>query len=424
MLHGPAGGGGITDGLGGTAWWQHWVTGAMVYRPNTGSRMDSHESRHLAIFISSLRGGGAERVGVLLANRFADMGHRVDLVLLQREGPYLEELSPSVNIVDLDCYSARAGLLPLMRYLRHERPDAMLSALTTVNIMAALARKLSGCSTRLILSEHSLPSRNLAGGGRNRVRRLFIRKFYPLADAVICVSHGVQADLAEKFRLPPAMLHVIHNPVDLDRVQQMMREPVPHEWFSPDNAPVILGAGRLVASKDYPTLLAAFARLCRIRPARLVILGKGPLEAELKQYAKTLGIAGEVDFPGFQQNPWAWMRAADLFVLSSKWEGLGNVVIEALACGVPVVSTDCSTGPAEILDDGRLGYLAPVGDPEMLARLMERVLSNPDAARQADPELTRFAVEKISQRYLSVLLETGRDRGARSSAAHVPHISA
>lgn len=358
-------------------------------------------SSHIAIFVPSLRGGGAERVMVTLANSFAERGHRVDLVLVRAEGPYLPDVSEKVRIVDLDRPRVLAALIPLARYLRRERPDAMLSAMTHANIVAILAHKLARFKGRLAVSERNTPSRGLIGGGSKRLQRMLVRALYPSADAIICVSRAMQDEMAQMFGLPAEKLHTIYNPVDLDRVHRMMEEPVTHEWLSRKDVPVILAVGRLTEQKDYPTLLSAFALLRERQPARLIILGEGELEAELKQRAIELGIADDVDFPGFQANPYSWMRAADLYVMSSRWEGLPNSLIEALACGARIVSTDCPTGPAEILEDGRWGGLVRVANPEELTMAIDVALDS--APHASGRGLTRFDAEHVRNQYLALL---------------------
>lgn len=338
--------------------------------------LDRPLPRHIALFLPSLRGGGAERVMVTLANGFAARGHRVDLVLARAEGAYLTEIAESVNVIDLNQGRVLGCLLPLMQYLRRERPAALLSAMTHANIVAILAHKLAGVTTQLVVSEHGAPSHNLAGSRQWTMRQL-VRRLYPQADRIVCVSKGIEAEMARLFHLPPNRLCTIYNPLDVERVQTMMTESVTHPWLSNPKVPVVLAVGRLASQKDYPTLLKAFATLLEGRSAKLIVLGEGEKEQELKQVTKDLGITDHVAFVGFQANPFAWMRRSDLFILSSAWEGLPGALMEALVCGARVVSTDCPTGPAEILEGGRWGRLVPVGDPEALARAAGDALDDP-----------------------------------------------
>lgn len=368
---------------------------------------------HIALYLPSLSAGGAERVMVMLANGLAARGHRVDLVLARAEGPYLGEVAPAVRIVDLDRGRVLASLLPLVRWLRRERPDAMLSALNHTNIIAILARKLARIPLRLVVSEHSTPSRALPGGGIRRVMRGLIPRIYPAAEAIVCVSYGVRDDMLQMFALPPDRVHAIYNPVDLDRIHRMMRAPVAHPWLEgTDRPPVILAAGRLTAAKDYPTLLRAMALLRQTLPARLLILGTGEEEAELKRLLSELDLAEHVELAGFQANPYAFMHRCDLYVMSSAWEGLPGALLEALACGCKIVSTDCRSGPAEILEDGKWGRLVPVGDAEALAAAMAAALQDP-APPEHHKRLDAFSLEAALNGYLTLL---DPDTGASSHA--------
>jgi glycosyltransferase involved in cell wall biosynthesis len=343
---------------------------------------------------------------VMLANGFAARGHRVDLVLARADGPYLDEVSAGVRVIDLnrpDRGRVIASLLPLARYLRRERPDAMLSALNNANIVAIWAHKLARVGTRLAVSEHAAPSQSLRGNGISLVIRRFMRLFYPWADCVVCVSKGIEDEMHRLLGIPKAKLVAIYNPVDVDGIREKAQEPVNHSWLADRTIPVVLAAGRLTRQKDYPTLLSAFARLRVGRNARLIILGQGEEEERLKTLAQELGIAGDVAFAGFQKNPFAWMARCDLYVMSSAWEGLPGTLLEAMACGAKIVSTDCRSGPDEILEGGRWGRLVPVGDAEALARAMAEALddaSPPDVRFRA----SAFNLDQAVDGYLKHIL--------------------
>jgi len=339
---------------------------------------------------------------VILANGFAARGHRVDLVLTRAEGPYLPEVAKEVRIVDLNKGRVLASLMPLARYLRRERPDAMLSALNHANIIAILAWKLAGVRTRLVVSEHNAPSQGLGGSVIGWVMRHLIELFYPLADRIVCVSMGMEHEMHSLLRLPRQKLMTIYNPFEIDRIHARMGAPVNHPWLADHTMPVILAAGRLTRQKDYPTLLAAFARLRADWAARLIILGEGEEEERLKVLVAELGIAADVAFVGFQGNPFAMMARCDLYVMSSAWEGLPGTLIEAMACGARVVSTDCPTGPKEILEGGRWGRLVSVGDADALASAMAEALDDPvppDVHNRAEAFRSEVAV-KIYERVL------------------------
>lgn len=330
---------------------------------------------HIAVFLPSLRGGGAERVMVQLANGFAARGHRVDLVLVAAQGPYLAEVSPKVRVVDLGRRRLRAGLWPLMLYLWRARPTALLSALPHANLVALWARALTGLRLRLVVSErNSLEGLELDRQGRRLLR--WMARFYPKADAVVAVSRGIARELVDEIGLKTRQVRAIPNPVDLALIRAGQAAPLPHPWLAEGEAPVVLAVGRLEAQKDYSTLLAAFALLRARVSARLIILGEGSQRGALAAEIAALGLEQVVALPGFDPNPYAFMARARVFVLSSRVEGFPNVLVQALACGVRAVSTDCPTGPAEILEGGRWGRLVPVGDAAGLAAALEAALTD------------------------------------------------
>jgi glycosyltransferase involved in cell wall biosynthesis len=359
----------------------------------------------LSLFVPSMRGGGAERVMLTLASEFARRGHGVDLVLASAEGPYLADVPETVRVVDLGSRRVVASLPALIRYLRRERPEAMLSAMGRVNVVALWARRLAGAKTRLVVSEHNTLSLATQGAAswRQRFMPWLEHLFYPWADGIVAVSSGVAEDLSQIARLPRGEIEVIYNPFPVDEIARKAEEPLEHPGFEPGGPPVVLGVGRMMAQKDFPALLRAFARVRSVRPARLLILGEGEDRPRLEALARELGVAGDVLMPGFVENPYSYMRRSSVLVLSSAWEGLPSVLIEALACGCPVVSTDCPSGPREILADGRYGTLVPVGDDGAMA---EGILSALDAP--AEPGVLRaraaeLCKDDVPDRYLKAL---------------------
>lgn len=358
--------------------------------------------KHIAIFVPSMRGGGAERVMLTLANNFAERGHRIDLVLAKAEGPYLTDISEKVRLVDLNVPRVLRSLWPLMRYLRRERPDAMLSALNYANVVAIVAWKLARVPTRLVVSEHNTLTRRTKGSTNGLTYRV-MRWLYPKASKVVCVSKGIEEGMQLLIGMPSDKTVTIYNPIDIEKIRDRMRDPVFHDWFSNKTAPVFLAAGRLTKQKDYPTLLRAFKHLRKRRDARLIILGQGEEESHLKTLAAELGISEDVDFVGFQDNPFAWMARCNVYVMSSAWEGFGNVLVEAMCAGAAVVSTDCPSGPREILEDGRWGGLVPVGDAFALCRVMEISLNEPNRPK-VEGRIQSFNVDEISNQYEITLL--------------------
>lgn len=361
----------------------------------------------IAIFLPTLNGGGAERVMVTLANAFAARGFVVELVLASARGPYLRDVSRTVRVVDLHARRVIGALLPLAHYLRCERPVAILSALGHANVVTLLARKLARVSTRVVVSERGLISGEyaLANGVTAHLSYWLIRQLYLGADGVCTVSLAAAHDLAAFASLPLQRVQTIYNPFDLMRIAQLAAEAVEHPWFGSGQPPVVLAIGRMNEAKDFPILIRAFAQLRTQRAVRLVILGEGELRPALQDLLIQLCLDSDVvQMPGFVANPFAWLARCSLFVLSSRREGLPGALIEAMACGAPVVSTDCLSGPAEILENGRWGRLVPVGDADALAQAMAAALDAP-AAERPDVRLRAadFEQERAVDAYLRIL---------------------
>jgi glycosyltransferase involved in cell wall biosynthesis len=293
------------------------------------------------------------------------------------------------------------------RYLHDALPNAVLAAEPHYNAMAVWARCLSRLDCRIVLGEHIQPSHaSVANPWADRHVLPLLRAAYLTADAIVTASIGMADDLATHAGIPRDRITTVYNPVVAPDLLVKARQALDHPWFAIGAPPVILGAGRLHPQagrlhpqKDFATLIRALAALRSRRPVRLVILGArtDPEYALVPQtLAVELGVAPDVDMPGFAPNPFAFMSRAAVFVLSSRYEGLGNVLIEALACGTPVVSTDCPSGPAEVLDNGRFGPLVPVGDAAALARAIEGVLDNPPAAQSLRARAELFTVERAA----------------------------
>lgn len=366
-----------------------------------GAVNDKIAPAKLTLFMTSLAGGGAERVMLYLAQGLVDCGYEVELVVTRAKGAYAASVPSSVRVVDLGCNRIAAALLPLVKYLRRERPQVVLSSLAPTNCMLVVARSLARVSTRVALVEHSTPSRKAGGSMRSKLLPTLMRITYPLADAVVAVSEGVADDLTRTIRLNREQIRVIYNPVVTSEMLELASEPVDHPWFREHKQPVLLAVGRLTEDKDYPTMLRAFRKLRAYRPVRLMILGEGGQRGALEALARKLEIEDDVAMPGFMSNPFAYMRASDVFVLSSCCEGFGMVLVEALACGAKVVSTDCPSGPAEVLGNGAWGRLVPVGDVDALASAIDVTLQSPavDGVERA----REFTVSRAVAEYLDVL---------------------
>ena len=362
----------------------------------------------ICLFLPSLHVGGAERAFVTLANAFVVRGFAVDMVLAEAKGCFLEDLSPDVRVVDLGAGRVFRAALPLARYLRSVRPRALLSAMGHANVVALVARILSGSAARVVVSERSTFSmawQGMQGRGNPAISILMpwlVRLLYPYADAVVSVSRGVEQDRVANVSVAPDRSVVIYNPVVDPTFMLRTDESLNMAWFNEGEPPVLLAVGRLTRAKNYPLLLNAFAHIRARRPCRLVILGEGEQRESLLSLAQLLGIADDLHMPGFVDNPLPWMRQAAVFVLSSSWEGLPGVLIQAMACGARVVSTDCPNGPAEILEQGRWGRLVPVDDMAALASTIEGVLDSPSAP-DARLRAMDFGLEHAVNAYLAAL---------------------
>jgi len=373
--------------------------------------------RHIAIYIYGPSGGGATRRTLTLAGGFAKRGHRVDLVVVNAEGPLAGDLPAGVRLVLLDSALIRlagrkrrrrikASSFALARYLWRERPDVLLSAANHVHLTAVIAARAARAPVRVVLrvSNH-LTGSHLGDSKRPRPIRLkFARRVYGRADAAIAVSQGIADDIVEHTALSREQVHAVTNPTYTPEIESAAAAPLDHAWLSAGAPPLLLAAGRLAPAKDFATLLRAFARVHTRRTVHLVILGEGGQRHTLEKQLRELGIEADVELHGFVDNPFAWMSRASLFVLSSAWEGSPGVLVEAMACGCPVVSTDCPSGPDEILDGGRYGRLVPVGDAAALADAIAKTLDATIDREALRARAREFDIDRAVERYLDVLL--------------------
>jgi glycosyltransferase involved in cell wall biosynthesis len=382
-------------------------------RTSGATRMASKNRHKIAVFVSFSGRGGAERMMLNLSEGLVALGCQVDLVLVKGQDRLVRSVARGVRVVKLGPTHTMSSLPALIRYLRRERPCALLSVKDRANQVAILAKRLAGVSTRVVVRMGTTVSAALKVKSRLHHMMWYypMRLLYPLADAIVAVSDGVAADLAAITGLPVTRFPVIPNPVVTPRIAALAREAVTHPWFAEGEVPVILGVGRLTRQKDFPTLLRAFAAVRQQRACRLVILGEGGDRPLLEALAGELGVERFVDLPGFVDNPYAYMSKAALFVLSSLWEGSPNALTEALAVGTPVVATDCPSGPGEILAGGHYGPLVPVGDADALAGAVLAMLRRPPGRNAPAPNaVSAYTTENSSRRYLEVLLpETEQD---------------
>lgn len=418
---------------------------ADLIAPTGGARLDRER---IAIFLPNLAGGGIARAFLDVADGLVERGYEVDLVLSRAGGPYLDKVGAKINLVHLTpepVYRARAHawkispearrelMRPVMlsfrsppalpfiasfaRYLDRAQPACVMSSKTHNNLVAVWGRRMARTKPRLLLSEQTHLSAEIRTATLARWRHVapLVGRVFPSADVITCVSDGVGDDLALITGIPRGRIHTVYNPVMKPSLVEQSEQPVEHPWFDDSGIPVILAVGRLVEQKDFSMLLEAFAELRRHREARLVILGEGRDRGRLEERIRSLGLESHCDMPGFVENPYAYMARASLFAFSSAWEGFGNALVEAMACGCPVVSTDCPSGPSEILAGGRFAPLVPVGDHRAMADAMARTLESPPDVKLLRLRAAAFSLDATVERYLELLFPHGSaERGETS----------
>lgn len=341
-----------------------------------------------------------------LANHYATSGIETCMIVNNAGGPIRVLVSDQVRVIELGAQRSRDAVLKLARFLNRERPKALLSALTANNLCAITAQLISGTDAAVVVSERNQVTSLLGHATplRRAAIKLTVRHLYRHARAIIAVAGGVAADLSTVSRVPEERIHVIHNPApEPEDIAAARQAPMPHPWFGED-VPVIVAIGRLMPQKGYVTLLRALARVGETRATRLVILGEGPQRQELEAEAERLGIAASVCFEGFRMNRLDYLVRASLYVLSSDTEGFPNALVEAVACGIPVVSTNCAgDGPREILAGNADIQLVPVNQPAALAAAIGEQLRAPLSAEVLTALAGRFTIATTAERYLSVL---------------------
>jgi glycosyltransferase involved in cell wall biosynthesis len=394
----------------------------------------------IALVFHGPGGGGAERVVLTLANEFLARDIAVDLVMLHRDGPLQKYIPKKARLFDIhpvprwmfsiSVLRGPRNLLPVLskkrnqrhairqapaisKYLRREQPSAVIASELPYNLASLLAREWSGKKIPVITREDCNINEYLASRKPHdrEIFRTLVRGLYPRADSLVAVSEGVSDSIRELVDVDSDHLRVIHNPIVSDSLQVKAFKQVDHPWLAQHK--VVLAVGRIHPQKDYPMLLRALARLRTRQSIKLLILGTTQdkkYQEELEGIADDLGVSGDVAFLGFVENPYAYMRRASLLALSSSFEGLPTVLIEALACGTPVVSTDCPSGPAEILDNGAYGPLVPVGDDVAFANAMKNVLDNPPDPQRLKNRAAMFSVEKSVDSYLELIESCIRKR--------------
>jgi glycosyltransferase involved in cell wall biosynthesis len=386
-----------------------------------------HRPPRVMFFCPTLGEGGADRVVLTLLQRLDRARVTPSLAVVRRAGALIDDVPADVPTFVLGSRRLLVAAPDLARLIRRERPDVVFSTHGGSNIIAAVAHALARSPSRLVLSERSALGRGDRGRARRALEVPAKRVTYRRADLVTAVSDGVARELAARLGLPAPKIRVVYNPAVDEELAARAAEPVAHPWFAPGAAappvPVIVAVGRLVEIKDYPTLLDAFARIRAARPARLFVLGDGPLRAALEARVRAAGLADDVVLHGFDKNPFKYVARARLLLHASRAEGLPGALIQAMACGTPVVSTDCDHGPREVVArPGHDGFLVPVGDAAALAARALALLDDAELAARvsvaARASAQRFTVAASLAQYEAAITGAAAP-GARADAGGI-----
>jgi glycosyltransferase involved in cell wall biosynthesis len=357
----------------------------------------SDNSLEISVFVYSFAGGGAEKMMMKISNELHHRGHNIELIVAKSKGPMKSCLNNNIDINYINGRNSFDTILSLYNYTREANMDVLFSTLEIPNISSVLTAKIL-YSTPVVLRCANIYS-NRERSGKYKIIPLLKRLTYPKSDSIISISNGVFIDISQTVRDIPEGSSIIHNPAYDSSINKKCRDPVDHDWLNDDNKKVIISVGNLKPQKDYPTMLRCISELQDKSEMYLVILGKGKQKENLMKLADELGIQDRISFEGFVNNPYSYMSKADVFALSSEWEGFGNVIVEAMACGTPVVCTDCPGGASEILNDGKYGSLVPVGDEEALASAIWEMLNNPTDSSTLKSRAKDFDVRHIVDQY-------------------------
>ncbi len=359
----------------------------------------------VAFFLPSLEGGGAERCMLTLARGMAGQNIPVSLIAARAEGVHVREARDAIQVVDLESSGVWKAIPSLVRHLRKERPAVLISALDNANLAALIAKRVALSRVHVVVTTHTVLSMafRLYRPQVSWAMTRLLRHFYPRADRVVGVSKAVAADLSKVAGIPVESISVIYNPVDAHRIEALSQVAVDSPLFRSHEPPVVTAVGNLWRHKDHRTLVKAVGIARQERPLRLVILGEGPERDALQALVVKLNLGSEVHLPGFVANPYAWMARSAVFALSSRWEGLPTVLVEAMACGVTPVATDSPGGTSEILEGGRYGILTPVGDAQSMADALLHALDHPLHAADLQRRADDFSIERAVSRYVELV---------------------
>ncbi len=364
-----------------------------------GPRPLAPGSRRIAMVLANMSGGGAERVALTLIQHFIAKGHSVDLILAEAKGELLPLVPPAARVIDLKATRIRGALSGLWQYFRREKPDAVQISMWPLTIVGILAHRLAASPARLMVSDHVAYSQPFLSEREQRLLRWTTRLFYPLADFRVVVSARGADDLAAISGIPRDRFDVIYNPIAPPAA--IRTNTSVEQLWGPEGSRII-SVGSLKEQKNHALLLRAFANV-RDTKAKLMILGEGHLRNDLEQLATELGIAGRLLMPGFTTDAWPYLASADLFALSSDYEGFPLVLPEAMYAGLPIVSTDCVSGPSELLDGGRFGRLVPCGDAKAMTDAIDEAISRPKEPEKVRQRAAQLTGANVFARYTELL---------------------
>ncbi|BCR05797.1 glycosyl transferase [Desulfuromonas versatilis] len=367
----------------------------------------------ISIFLPSLYGGGAERVMVNLANGLIELGYQVDVVLAKKDGKFFNLLNSKIEIIDLRSKRTFLCLFGLIKYLKKDKPTALISGLDHANIICILAQKISRAGCRSIITLHANFQPTYDDETINNIVKIkqkafdcFIGLIFPFANNIIAVSEGVKEFYQNKYKLPKNKMKVIYNPVIDNSLKEKAKEPLDHPWFSQEHTPIILCVGRLSAQKNFKDAIYAFCEVRKHIKAKLVFLGEGEERLSLEEIIGKCGYKEDIEMLGFVSNPYKYLSRSSVFLLSSLFEGLPTVIIEALSLGIPVVSTDCPSGPSEIIGQNKYCRIVPVGDIHGLANGILEVI-NKKILPEGLNGLNVYDVGYASRKYVEIINEEG-----------------
>lgn len=361
--------------------------------------------RKICFLTPNLEGGGAERVISILAKKFFTNGYKVDIIVAEKKGPYFNDIPNSIRVIDFNCKKIMLVLPQLIKYLKQETPDILFTSHIHVSTIASFAKVIAGVKTKLIIRQPTMlfPSQKKKSLSNTLRLKIFLISLN-FVNKIILTSEFMKKEFVKYSPKSIKKIEIIYNPIDISGIEEKSCQLPFHDFFKEsEKLPVIIAAGRLTKVKDFSTLIKAFKIVNDNMSCRLIILGEGELREELCKLAKKLNIEDFISFPGFVNNPYKYMKASQVFVSSSLWEGFPNGLVEAMACNLNIVATSCEGGSAEILENGKWGKLVPVSDEIAMANAIIEVLQNSSCFNVSD-RVNHFSIDKIIRKYEQTFL--------------------